>query len=132
MGNIISTTIRIENQISWTEFATLQNSLNVTNASNIMRPTTYTVDKRTISGAVRQYQNDDNITQFDNFSTNSNITIKAIEIGKASNATPFFQVSMNPASFTTRMEPAEIYTQSYDFRTVDNANSVSDVITQYS
>ena len=31
MGNIISTTIRIENQISWTEFATLQNSLNVTN-----------------------------------------------------------------------------------------------------
>ena len=132
MGNIMSTTLQIQNMINWTEFGTLQESLNVTNSSNIMRPTTYTVDKRTVSGAVKQYQTDNNNTQFDNFSTNSNITIKAIQVGKAADATPFFQMSLNPASFTSRIETSDVFTQSYDYRLLDNANSVADIITQYS
>ena len=132
MNNIISTTVTIENSIEWTAYDTLQASLNVTNASNIMRPSNYTVDNRTISGAVRQYQTDNNITQFDDFSTNSNITLKAIQVGNAANATPFLQISINPATFTARMETGETYAQSYDFRNLDNSTTVPNIITQYS
>ena len=132
MNNIISTTVTIENSIEWTAYDTLQASLNVTNASNIMRPSNYTVDNRTISGAVRQYQTDNNITQFDDFSTNSNITLKAIQVGNAANATPFLQISINPATFTSRMETGDTYAQSYDFRNLDNSTTVPNIITQYS
>ena len=82
-----------------------------------MRPSNYTVDNRTISGAVRQYQTDNNITQFDDFSTNSNMLIKA---KKVSDGSTFWQLEINPAMYTARMEAADVYTQSYDFRSTDN------------
>ena len=132
MNNIISTTFSVQNNITWSEFKTLQKSLNVTNASNIMRPSEYVVEKRIVSGAVNQYQTDNNITQFDDFSTSSNITIKAVEVGNAANATPFLQIQLNPASFTARMSVANTYSQSYDFASLDNTNTVANIITQYS
>ena len=97
-----------------------------------MRPSDYAVEKRNISGAIVQYQTDNNINQFDDFSTNSNITIKAVEVGKAANATPFFQIQLNPASFTARMAVGDVYTQSYDFRLIDNSTTFNNIITQYS
>ena len=132
MNSIISVNVNIQNNITWTDFKTLQKSLNVTNASNIMRPSDYVVEKRIVSGTINQYQTDNNINQFDDFSTNSNITIKAVEVGKAASATPFFQIQLNPASFTARMNPGAIYQNSCDFNCLDTTNSVADLITQYS
>ena len=132
MNNIISTTFQIQNDINWTPYSTLQKSLSVTNSSNIMRPSSYVVEKRIISGAIQQYQTDNNITQFDDFSTSSNITIKAIKVGEASSATPFFQIAINPASFTARMATGDVFSNSYDFRSLDNTNTVPNIITQYS
>ena len=131
MSNIISVNVSIQNNITWTSYKTLQKSLNVTNSSNVMRPSEYVVEKRIVSGAINQYQTDNNITQFDNFSTNSNITIKAVEVGKALSATPFFQIQLNPASYTARMQVADVYQQSYDFSSLDNT-SLAARITQYS
>ena len=132
MNNIISTTFQIQNDINWTPYSTLQKSLSVTDSSNIMRPSSYVVEKRIISGAIQQYQTDNNITQFDDFSTSSNITIKAIKVGEASSATPFFQIAINPASFTARMATGDVFSNSYDFRSLDNTNTVPNIITQYS
>jgi len=131
MNSIISVNVNIQNNITWTEYETLQKSLNVTNASNIMRPSDYVVEKRIVSGTINQYQTDNNITQFDNFSTNSNITIKAVEVGKSASATPFFQIQLNPASYTARMQVAAVYQQSYDFSSLDNT-ALGTRITQYS
>jgi hypothetical protein len=131
MNSIISVNVNIQNNITWTDFKTLQKSLNVTNASNIMRPSDYVVEKRIVSGTINQYQTDNNITQFDNFSTNSNITLKAVEVGKAVDATPFFQIQLNPASYTARMQVADVYQQSYDFSSLDNT-ALGTRITQYS
>ena len=132
MNNIISTTFQIQNDINWTPYSTLQKSLSVTDSSNIMRPSSYVVEKRIISGAIQQYQTDNNITQFDDFSTSSNVTIKAIKVGEASSATPFFQITINPASFTARMATGDVFSNSYDFRSLDNTNTVPNIITQYS
>ena len=131
MSSIISTTIQIQNDIEWTPFETLQQSLSVTSSSNAMFPSTYTMGNRILSGAIRQYQTDNNVTQFDDFSTNSNITLKAVEVGKASSDSGFFSININPAMYTARMEPSDIYTQSYDYRSLDNT-AVGTRITQYS
>ena len=131
MNSLISATLQIQNNIEWTPFETLQNSLSVTNSSNAMFPTTYTLGNRIASGAVQQYQTDNNITQFDDFSTNSNITLKAVEVGKASSDSGFFSININPAMYTARMNVNEVYSQSYDYRSLDNT-ALGTRITQYS
>ena len=131
MSSILSASIQIQNNIEWTAFETIHDSLSVTNSSNAMFPSAYTVSSRVISGEIRQYQTDDNITQFDDFSTNSNITIKAVQIGKPSSDNGFLSLSVNPCMYTARMNPGDVYTQSYDWRSLDNT-AVGTSITQYS
>ncbi len=133
MDHILSVNLQIQNNINWTPFSTLHKSLAVANnnVETIMFPTTYTLESRVASGEIRQYQFDNNITQFDDFSTSTNLTIKAIQTGKATNATPFFQIQLNPVKYTARMDPSEVYTQSYDYRSLDNT-ALGTSITQYS
>ena len=136
MNNIISATLQLQNNVEWTPFTNLHNSLSVTSSSNAMFPSGYTLGTRIISGEIRQYQIDnnnsgDNVRQFDDFSTNTNLTIKAIKMGEAVDADPFFQIQLNPVKYTARMDPADVYTQSYDYRSLDNT-AVGTSITEYS
>jgi len=128
MNSILGLTLMIQNDIEWAPFETLQQSLSVTNSSNAMFPSAYTVSNRVVSGAITQYQTNSNITQFNDFSTNSNLTIAA---KKGSNNADFWKVQLNPIMYTARMEPDDIYTQTYDFRSTDNT-SLATRITQYS
>jgi hypothetical protein len=130
MNNITSVTLQVQNNIDWSPFETLQSSLAVTNSSNVMRASNYTVNKRIISGAISQYQTDNNITQFDDFSTSANITLKGIKMGDAVDATPFFQIALNPTTYTARMTPSEVYMQSYDYSYTGSA-TLNSLITQY-
>ena len=131
MNSIISASLQIQNNIDWTPYETLQDSLSVTSSSNAMFPSAYTISGRVVSGAIVQYQTDNNITQFDDFSTNSNITLKGVEVGKASSDSGFFSMNINPAMYTARMNVGSIYTQSYDYRSQDNT-ALGTRITQYS
>ena len=132
MTHIISVNLRISNEINWTNYSTLQDSLLITNndTDTIMFPSKYTVERRTASGEIRQYQVDNNVSQFDNFSTNTDLTIKAIKVGNAPSATPFFQIRLNPISYTARVDVAPVFTQSYDFKSLDNT-ALDSRITQY-
>lgn len=130
MSSIISCNLQLQNEISWTPYQTINDAFNVTDSSNAMFPSTYTVNSRVLSGEIRQYQNDNNVAQFDDFSTNTNLTLKAVEVGKASNATPFLQANINPCMYTARMGMEEVYAQSYDFRSLDN-DALDDIITEY-
>ena len=130
MSSIISCNLQLQNEITWTPYETINDAFDVTNSSNAMFPSTYTVNKRILSGEIRQYQNDNNVTQFDDFSTNTNLTLKAVEVGNASNATPFLQANINPCMYTARMGMEEVYTQSYDFRSLDN-DALDDIISEY-
>ena len=131
MSSIISCNLQIQNSISWLDNETVHNTQSVTNSSNAIFPTDYTLDTRIVSGEIRQYQTDNNVTQFDDFSTATNMTIKAFKIGNPSNGTPFFQIQLNPVMYTARMQTGEVYSQSYDFRSLDNT-ALQTSITQYS
>ncbi len=124
MDNILSVNLNIQNETEWTPYETLQDSLN----STTMFPSAHTVGKRIISGEIRQYQTDTNVGQFDDFSTSTDLTITA---KKVSGDTDFFKIQINPAMYTVRMSPEEVYTQSYDFRSLDNTDTVSTQITEY-
>ena len=124
MDNILSVNLNIQNETEWTPYETLQDSLN----STTMFPSAHTVGKRIISGEIRQYQTDNNVGQFDDFSTSTDLTITA---KKVSGDTDFFKIQINPAMYTARMQPEEVYTQSYDFRSLDNTDPVSTQITEY-
>ena len=121
----------ITTEVTYTKYDNLHQSLSVTGSSNAMYPSTYTVEKRIASGAIVQYQKDENITQFDDFSTASNLTIKAVEISKASSDGGFFKIQLNPVSYTARAVVGDVYTQTYDFTSTDNT-ALSTRITQYS
>jgi len=127
MNNIISATVQIQNTIDWTPFETLHNSLSVTNSSNAMFPSAYTVTSRIVSGAVTQYQTDNNITQFDDFSTSSDINI----IAKKFDGTTFWAIQINPGMYTARIQVSDVYSQTYDFRSTDNT-ALGTRITTYS
>ena len=123
MNNIISVNFQLQNDIEWTNYTNLHNSL----SSNTMFPSAYTVEKRTASGEIRQYQIDnnnsgDNVRQFDDFSTNTDLTITAKNV---SGNADFFEVAINPVMYTARMEVADVFTQSYDFRSLDNTDPVT-------
>jgi len=122
MNNIVSVNFQLQNEINWTNYTNLHNSLSVTNSSNAMFPSAYTVEKRIASGEIRQYQTDNNITQFDDFSTNTDLTITAKNI---SGNADFFEIAINPVMYTARMEVADVFTQSYDFRSLDNTDPVT-------
>jgi hypothetical protein len=124
MNSLISATLQIQNDIQWMPFETLQNSLAVTNSSNAMYPAAYTLGSRIASGAVQQYQTDNNITQFDDFNTSSNLTIKAVQVGKVSSDAGYFSINLNPVHYTARMEVSSVYTQSYDFSSSDTTPTV--------
>ena len=122
MSHILSVNLNIQNEIEWTPFETLHNSLN----STTMFPSAHTVGKRIISGEIRQYQQDNNVAQFDDFSTNTSLTITAKNVSGDAN---FLEVAINPVMYTARMQPEEVYTQSYDFRSLHNTTEVSTRIT---
>jgi hypothetical protein len=124
MNSILGVTVSIQNDIKWNPFETLHQSLN----STTMFPSAYTVTGRVVSGAIQQYQTDNNITQFDDFDTNTVILVTA---NKSSDKTPYWTLRINPAMFTARMNVASIYTQTYDFRSLDNT-ALGTRITQYS
>ena len=119
-SSIISCNLQIQNNIEWTPYETLNDSLEVTGPSNAMFPTTYTLGTRIVSGEIQQYQTDNNVTQFDDFMSSTNLTIKGFKIGTPSDGTPYFQIALDPVMFTARMQVAEVYSQSYDFRSLDN------------
>ena len=129
MLSIIGVTVSIQNNLDWTPFETLHDSLAVTNSSNAMYPSAYTVTERVVSGAITQYQTDNNITQFDDFSTSSSITITG---KKASDNTDYWTLTLNPIMFTARLNVSDIYTQSYDFRSLDNGEQLNAQISTYS
>ncbi|HAI44279.1 MAG TPA: hypothetical protein DCM40_42335, partial [Maribacter sp.] len=102
-----------------------------TDSSNAMFPSTYTLGMRVASGEIRQYQTDNNVTQFDDFNTSSNLTIKAVQVGNPSSDTGFFSINLNPISYTARVQPEDVYVQSYDYTSTDNT-ALGTRITQYS
>jgi len=124
VANIMSCNLLIQNEISWNPHTNLHSSL----SNTTMFPSDFTLEKRTISGEVRQYHTNNNYNDHSDFSTNVNLQITA---KKVSDDNDFWKITIDPAMYTSRVNPAETYTTSYDFRSLDNTGTVNAAITTY-
>ena len=122
--NLATATLQVQNNINWTPFETLQNSLSVTSASNAMYPTTYTLGDRVVSGNITQYLTSNNSSTFQSFDTSANVAVKTIVNGSA-----FLNANLTGCMFTKRSNVAEAYTQTFDFRLVNSPANLGTIIT---
>ena len=122
--NLAAATLQVQNNINWTPFETLQNSLSVTSASNAMYPTTYTLGDRVVSGNITQYLTSNNSSTFQSFDTSANVAVKTIVNGNT-----FLNANLTGCMFTKRSNVAEAYTQTFDFRLVNSPANLGTIIT---
>lgn len=122
--NLTTATLQVQNNINWTPFETLQNSLSVTSASNAMYPTTYTLGDRVVSGNITQYLTSNNSSTFQSFDTSANVAVKTIV-----NGSTFLNANLTGCMFTKRSNVAEAYTQTFDFRLVNSPANLGTIIT---
>ena len=122
--NLATATLQVQNNINWTPFETLQNSLSVTSASNAMYPTTYTLGDRVVSGNITQYITSNNSSTFQSFDTSANVAVKTIV-----NGSTFLNANLTGCMFTKRSNIAEAYTQTFDFRLVNSPANLGTIIT---
>ena len=126
-SNLYSIKAELQNDINWVGYQTVNAGLDVTNASNAMYPTEFTVDKKTLSGSIGQYITDTTSSDLQNFTTGESLRIKA---GETISSTFYgFDINMASCSFTNRANVAEVFTQNYDWRSTDNSTALSSIIT---
>jgi hypothetical protein len=119
---ISSVTIELKNTVQWFEFANLQNSLAISDASGTMYPGAFTVSNRVLSGTIQQYITDDNNSNVNTWSVNSSIDIKVGNLG----SNPTIEFNLPSVVFTNRIDTQDLYMQGYDFRL--NSNPTGSII----
>jgi len=124
VSNIVSATLSVQNEIEWTPYETLHNSLSVTNASNAMYPSGFTLGRRVVSGNITQYITDNNSSTVQSFNTDTAVRIKTIV-----NGSTFLDANLANCMFTKRMAQGEVFTQTFDYRLIGNPANLSTVIT---
>lgn len=124
--NLVSATLSVQNNINWTPYETLQNSLSVTSASNAMYPSNYSLNDRVVSGNITQYLTSDNTSTFQTFDTSARIAVKTL----VNNSTFFnFTSGASDCMFTKRTEQGEVFTQTFDYRLVNSPTDLGTLIT---
>ena len=121
--NLVSATLSVQNEISWTPYETLQNSLSVTSASNAMYPTSYTLDRRVVSGNIVEYLTSNNSNSAQSFDTTSSVTIRTLVDGAT-----FLDAELTSCMYTKRTSVGEAFTQTFDFRSLSNPVDLSTLI----
>ena len=77
VSNIISATLSVQNEIEWTPYETLHSSLSVTNASNAMYPSGFTLGRRVVSGNIVQYVTSNNSSTVQSFNTDTTVRVNS-------------------------------------------------------
>ena len=125
--DIISVTMELQNEVSWTPYTTIHASRDVTSASNSMYPSGYVVSKKILSGSISQYLTDANTSNTQAWDSSVSISIKA---GNGQSGSNFRGFSMGPATcaFTNRIGAADVFIQNYDWRLTDNSTALSSIL----
>ena len=129
LSNILSVSIEVQNNISWTDNLTLQKSLVVTSAANTVFPSSFTLESRALGGSIQQYVDEVRTQSKANVQTWKELTSVVIQVG---NTTTDYQLQVNmpsACSFTNRVAFGEIFTQSYDYRLMLSPTSLTSYFT---
>jgi len=124
--NLVSATLSVQNNINWTPYEILQNSLSVTSISNAMYPSNYSLNDRVVSGNITQYLTSNNSSDFQTFDTSARVAVKTL----VDNSTFFnFTSGASDCMFTKRTGQGEVFTQTLDYRLVNSPADLGTLIT---
>jgi len=127
-GSIYSIKAELQNDIKWTPYQTVNAGLAATNAATAMFPDSFTIEQKTLSGSIGRYLADTTGSDVQTFSTGTSLRIQAGKDLHVSNAYPGIDINMASCSFTNRATVADVFTQSYDWRFIDNPTNLLGVI----
>ncbi len=123
-SNISNISLELRNNVDWVEYSTLQESLNVSSASDTQYPEAFVVSGRTLSGNVQQYVTDENVDTVNTWSTGSSFEVRTGKLDE-----PWLiDITIPQIVFTNRSELQELLMQSFDFRMVSNPTDMSEII----
>ncbi len=115
---LIKTSVEIQNDVKWTPYTTLNDALNVTDETNSMYPSNFTVSKKIISGSISTYVNDS--TSDDDVQTwnqhNAQLRLTAGSYAGGYSPVLGFQFSLDNCTFTNRVNVDEVFTQNFDWK----------------
>ena len=117
----------LQNEVTWTGYETVNQGLNVTDNTNAMYPSGFTVSQKIFSGNIRRYLQDGTESTLLNFDKDTSLRIKAGDTYSGSFAGLDF--NMPNVSYTNRVSAGSLYTQSFDWRLT--TNSTLSTILQY-
>ena len=122
--SITAVSLELKNNVSWVDFATIQDSMKISDASRTMVPGGFVVSSRTLSGTVQQYITDEANTNVNKWAIGTPIRIQVGTLGR-----PYtLDFNLPSAVYTNRLEVQDIYIQSYDFRLNSNSVPISQII----
>lgn len=129
LDNILGVAFEVQNSVSWTQNATVHASLNVTDSTNTIYPNNFTLSKSSLAGSIQQYVANTNALSTNNVSTWKENTTVQVKAGLSSSNYQLELTFNDNASFTNRVGFGDVFTQSYDFRLMENYSSISNIIT---
>ena len=122
-SGISQASIIIENRIKWLENNIVDPCGSV---PSLNYPTEYVIESRDFYGSIVQYLTEVNP---DIMSYNINTTFN-LEVGEKIGATLYgFSIAINNCSYTSTLTTGEIFTQTYNWRMIENPTNLSNVIT---
>mgnify|MGYP003668071799 FL=1 len=121
-SHLVSMSIELQNEISWIPWKTVNNALV---AGTTMFPTQFNLKGKILAGNITRYLNSDSKADAGIHGITQSLRIKA---GTLISST-FYGIDLNTTncSFTNRVGVASTFTQSIDWRMVQNPASLADV-----
>ena len=116
VSNLQGATLQVQNNIDWTPYETLQDSLGVTSASNAIYPSSYSLQDRVVSGNITQFFTSGNQSEYQTFDTDTSVRIKTLK----PDGTVFFNARLFDCMYTKRSDQGDVFTQTYDYRLVES------------
>lgn len=123
-SDLQSVTVNLINEISWNPYETV-GACGVQDV--ISYPTSFTIKSKKLVGEITQYITGVNI--LDLLGYELNVPLHIIAGQNVSGTIYGFDIDIPGAAFINRVNPREVFTQTYDWRMVSNPENLSDVIT---
>ena len=101
---VYALSMELQNDIEWTKYETVQKVLGVTNRTNAMFPSGFTIKKKVLSGNIGRYVTNGAATGFMDFKENSNLEIR---VGRGAGTYYGFSDWFTEASSSLTGSPSE-------------------------
>ena len=121
---VTSVSLEVKNDVQWVDFSTLQNSLDISDASRTMYAEAFVVGSRTVNGMIQTYVTDENNTKAQGWARGVSLSIRAGELSTAYT----LEVDIPSVVYTNRIEMQDLIIQSYDFKMLTNPTALNTII----